>query len=317
MTQTNPTLRYHQYSLPGALVSDPSNAETESIFSPFVAQRLTLTVGGAPDPLVADELFTIQFPLPYGGTATVTYQATNGQTLAQVAAGIALVWNTAFPQAAALYSAASALAVVTIVAKSAGTSIPALQFTASGDNGHTIVVAQSVAASSTTLRLGLLYVYATTNISQEVGPAISKTPRRAWQAAPPTIASTLANLRGVVGREVNSFTLPADFSVGGFDVYPAGHIAPGYLVGEVVAVVDPNSPGVMDIGSDVFWVIAAGAYTTPGAVASAANGGNTIQLNNVSPVRARVTRREETIRMGSGNQSQSVRLVTLKMNQRN
>ena len=121
----------------------------------------------------------------------------------------------------------------------------------------------------------------------------------------------------MVGREVISFTLPADFSVGGFDVYPAGHIAPGYLVGEVVAVVDPNSPGVMDIGSDVFWVIAAGAYTTPGAVASAANGGNTIQLNNVSPVRARVTRREETIRMGSGNQSQSVRLVTLKMNQRN
>lgn len=313
MAQTNPTSRYHQYSLPGALVSDPSNAETESIFSPRLPQVLTMTVGGAPDPLVADETFTVVFPAPYGGNITVTYEALTGQTLAQVAAGIAAAWAASIG-ASQLYSAASALAVVTITAKSTVTSIPAGSFTASGDNGHTITVAQTQANGGDLLRMGLLYVYATTLVTQEVGPAISGTPRRAWQAKPPTGASVLADLRGVVGREANSTMLPADFSVGGFDAYQPGHPAPGYLAAEVVAVVDPNSSGVMDIGSEVHWVIAAGAFTTPGAVASAADGANTIRLDNTVPVRARVTRREETITMVAGN---TVRLVTLKMNQRN
>lgn len=310
MTQTFPTARFHQYSLPGAVVTE---GKTESIFSRRIAQQLTFTVGGAPNPLAADEVFTITFPAPSGGTITVTAQGLNGDTLIQVAAKLVTAWNVAEPQAAALYTVSNGgTAVVTAIANSANTSIPATSFTSVQTPAtHTITAAQTVASGGSALRMGLLYVYDTTT---PIGPAVSSTPRRAWAAAPPTIASAVVDLRGVVGREINSTTMSGTFDeTTTFDSYPAGQIGFGQLTEQVVAVVDPNSTGTLDVGSALYWVVAAGTNTTPGAVTALSDGGNTLRLDNLNPVRARVRRREETMSMGSDLGAQSVRLVTIEV----
>jgi hypothetical protein len=307
MTQFT-TERYHQYSLPGATVT---LGKTESIFSRKVAQQLTITIGGAPDPLIAEELFEIDFVM-WGMPIHVEYEGQIGDTLAVVAAGLAAAWN-ANGQAASLYSATSALAVITLVAKSSNISLPISLFVGTTTPAtHTITFAQSVAAGGTALRMGIFYVFDTT---APIGPAISSTGRRAWAVRAPVLADEITDIRGIVAREVNSTTLDPSFDETlFFDQYPAG-TPPGYgqLTEEVVAVVDPNSAGIMDVGSEVHVVRNAGAFTTPGAVASAADGANTLRLDNVNPQRAVVKRREETLTMGSGVGAQSVRLVTLEV----
>ena len=86
--------------------------------------------------------------------------------------------------------------------------------------------------------------------------------------------------------------------------------------GEVVAVVDPAS-ATMTPGGQVHVVIAAGAYSVIGSVASAADGGNTIRIDNaptgVILGRVPVDGYEETLSIGA----YSVRQVKLKVNRGN
>ena len=70
----------------------------------------------------------------------------------------------------------------------------------------------------------------------------------------------------------------------------------------------------MSIGSQVNVVIAAGTYSVIGSVTYAADGGNTLRLDNTTPVRARVVANEETFQMGTGYSS---RCVLIEVNQTN
>jgi hypothetical protein len=311
MTQTS-TYRFQWRTSPGGILSPMGERETESMCSPFTLQQLTLTVTGA-SPFVADADVTIVFPLQDGsglngsvGPVTIA----SGQTTTQAATTIAAAWN-ATPQAAQLYSASANGAVITLIATSSNFSMLAASIVGTFTDAHTLPAAQTVAAAAPSIAFGLVYVYG--SVVQPL--AISGTPRDATPAALPSGSTAIADLRGVVGREVNSTMLSLPNSQAVADAYPAGYIWPGLLRGQVCARVDPAS-GTMTVGSQIHVVIAAGTYSVIGAVADAADGGNTIRIDNAPTgnVLARVISREENLAPFT---TSSGRFVPLKWNRTN
>lgn len=312
MTQTS-TFRNHFRTSPGGILSPAQERETENMFSPFTLQELTITLAGA-DPFAADATLAIVFPLQDGsgnnGQVDVTIPL--GTTLAAATALVTAAWN-ANPQAYQLYTATdNGVAVVTLVARSANTSIPATSIVGTFSDAHTATVAQSVAAAAPSLEMGLFYQYGT--LQQSL--AISGTPRGANPAALLDSGTVIADIRGVIGRVVNQTTLSATFnSSSTVDAYPAGQVWPGLLRGDVCVKVDPAS-ATMTKGGQVHVVIAAGAYSVIGAVAAAADGGNTIRLDNAPTgnILARAIADEENLRPFT---TSSGRYIPLKVNRTN
>lgn len=311
MTQIS-TFRYNFRTLPGHMYSPAQERETESVCSPFVLQQLTITLAGA-DPFAAEATLTVTFPLQDGSGTNGTFDVVipNATSLADAAALVAAAWN-ANGQAGKLYSATSAAAVITLVAESANINIPAASITGTFTDAHTATVAQTVAPAAPSLQMGLFYTYG----SSALLGAVSSTPRGVPSGALPTNATTIADLRGVIAREVNSTTLP-DFGLSPTipDAYPAGRIWPGLLRGLVAVRVDPAS-AAMTVGGEVHVVIAAGAYSVIGAVAAAADGANTIRVDNAPTgnILARVWQVEENLRPFA---TSSGRYVPLKVNRTN
>ena len=308
MTQTV-TNRSLYRMLPGLMVT-PSGAgtEPESICAPFNVQQFTFTFGGT-DPLVAGD-YTITWITPLNGTIVTTATSSGATTFAQAAVLMAAAINQAIGVDSLYYATASG-AVVTAYAKSPNTDL-AVPVTAV-PGADTLTAAESVAPSAPSLRMGLFYVY-----SDLATPyAITGTPRGANIAALPDSGTVIADLRGVVARAVSQTELSATFNDAlTNDAYPAGSPAPGLNRGEVVTVVDPAS-GTMTPAGEVHVVIAAGAYSVIGAVANAADGGNTIRIDNaptgVILGRVPVDGFEETLAIGG----YSVRQVKLKVNRGN
>jgi hypothetical protein len=301
MTQSI-TTRSNFRMLPGHIYTpDVPGREPESLYAPYTPQQLTFTLAGA-DPITAG-IYTYSFVTPTGSFTVSVTQLAVTPTAASVIVAAAL---NADPQASALFTWTSALGVVTGVARSANTSIAVPGTTTNAPTTNT--AAQSVANAANSLRMGLWYRHSTV-----VQPyAISGTPRGANRAALPTGATTIAQLRGVIARAVNQTTLSPLFQDGlTYDSYLAGQVFPGLLRGQICTVVDPAS-AAMSPGSQVHVVIAAGAYSVIGSVAAAADGGNTLRLDDTTPVRARVTAIEETLSLGLPQ-----RLVALNINQTN
>jgi hypothetical protein len=318
MSQTA-TRRYYFRTAPGAIRSshgaDPY--ESETMASPFVLQQLTITVAGV-DPFAAGTTYTLTFPAQDGSGDTITVGPVTialGQTLAQAAATIAAAIN-ANVDASALYVASANAAIVTLIARSANTSIAAASFTSTFADAHTGAVAQSVAASAPSLEMGLFYIY---SASSGFGPGLTATPRGCRLGALPNSGTVIADLRGVIGRVVNQTTLAANFNSNGVgssaDAYPAGQTWPGLLRGTICARVDPASTS-MDIGGEVHVVIAAGAYSVIGAVAAAADGVNTIRIDNAPTgnILGRIVEIEEDLTPFTRS---SGRYVPLKVNRTN
>lgn len=295
--------------LPGHLsTSEGSGRETESILVPFTPQQLTFTAAGTA-PAVAGA-YTIPFVTPANGTVNVTYTATGAENLTALAAAIAAAGNATLG-VNSLFKFTSAGAVVTAVAQSQALSIAVPVPIVPG--GTTITAAQSVAAAALPLRIGLWYVYGAA--PPAVVGAITGTPRAPRIAVHPSGTTTAATLRGVVARTANQTMLSstAVLNAATPDAYVAPAVAYGCLRGRIDCVVDPVS-GTFTEASEVHVVIATGTYSIIGAVATAADGGNTLRLDNTTPVRARVVDPSEEVHAFGGS---SVRLVRLQVNQTN
>jgi len=311
MSQTS-TFRFNFRSAPGAIVTPIGGPrETESCYSPYVAQQLEVVLAGA-DPFAAEATLTITFPLQDGSGLSGEVEVTIplGTTLADATDLVAAAWN-AGPQAYQLYGATSdGVDTITLVARSYSTSVPAASLVGTFSDAHTAVTSQTVAASAPSLVMGRFYQLGTVTPSL----AISGTPR---DARPATTAAgaTVATLRGVVGREVNSTMLSLPNPPTAWDAYPAGQVWPGLLRGQVYVQVDPASAS-MTTSSEIHVVIAAGAYSLIGAVASAADGANTIRIDNAPAgnVLASVVSVEENLQPFT---TSSGRFVLLKVNRTN
>lgn len=301
MTQFT-TYRSHFRTLPGHVYTPQGGGhEGESLLAPYTAQQITFTIAGA-NPIDAGD-YSFSFVGPTGAfTVTVTLGAVT-PTVAATAIAAAL---TASPQASQLFTWTSALGVVTGVAKSASLSIAVPGTTTVGATTNTAAI--SVPSAANSIRMGLWYVYGTTPSPY----AITGTPRGARVAALPNGSTTIPLLRGVVERVVNQTTLASNFIDSSADAYPAGSIFPGILRGEVCCVIDPASPAIT-VDGQVHVVIASGAYSVIGSIVSVADGGNTLRLDNSTPVRARCTAVEETFTMGS----YSGRCAVIEVNQTN
>ena len=292
------TTRFLFRSAPGHVITQPgiSGHEPESMISPFVLQQLELVIAGA-DPFAAPATLTVEFPAQdgTGNTITVSVLIAAATTLADATDQIAAAF-AATPQAAGLFSAASdSVDTITLIARSANTSIPAASFTATWSDAHTATVSQTVAAAAPSLEMGLFYTYST---SLGFGPGLTGTPRGTRIAALPSATTVIGDLRGVVSRVPNQTTLSADFMSlkAGPDAYPAGQVWPGLTRGEVWVRVDPASLA-MDIGSQIHVVIAAGAFSVIGSVASVSDAPNTIRIDNAPAgnILGRVTGPEENL----------------------
>jgi hypothetical protein len=276
------------------------------MFSPFTLQQFTLVFGGA-SPLAAGD-YTVTFSTPWG-SEVITVNSDGTKTFA--AATVELDASIEASAVGHLFTVTNnGTTTVTLVAKSANQDL-ALPVTAV-PGADTLTATETVAPAAPSIQMGLFYVYGSI-----VSPlAISGTPRDANPAALPSGSTAIADLRGVVGRVVNQTTLASDFnSLGTVDSYPAGQIWPGLLRGQVAARVDPAS-GTFSAGSQVHVVIAAGAYSVIGSVATVADGGNTIRVDNAPTgnILARAIAAEENLQPF---QSSSGRFVPLKVNRTN
>ena len=306
MVQTA-TNRAHYRMLPGFIYT-PVGAgnEPESILIPCTPQQMTFTLAGANPIDAGDYDYNFVGPGLTGAFTVTVTQAAVAPTAASVVVAAAL---NADAQAGQFYQWTSALGVVTGVAKSANTSFALPTTSTVGATTNTAAI--SVAAAQNALRMGVFYVYGS---STYTSGAVTNTPRGAWPVALPSGSTTIALLRGVVARPANQTALSPTFQdYNTYDAYPAGAAGFGCLRGQVCAVVDPAS-GTMSIGSQVNVVIAAGTYSVIGSVTDAADGGNTLRLDNTTPVRARVVANEETFQMGTGYSS---RCVLIEVNQTN
>lgn len=309
MVQTT-TTRYHNRMLPGH-VSTPEGPgrETESIAFPHSLQTFTYTLGGAGSPMSVGD-YVIPFVTPANGTINVTVTSDGTKTFAAGIVEFAATVNETPGLSNIITASSNGATVMTTVAKSPSIDLAAPVPVVPG--ADTITVAETVAPASPSMRMGIFYVHGAPS-AYPVG-AVTNTPRQCRLAALPTIATAVADLRGVIGRVVNQTTLSSDYNdATTFDQYKAGQIAFGVLRGEVDVVVDPASGTFSALTEAVYVVIAAGAYSVIGSVADAADGGNTLQLDNTTPVRARVTEFEETLTLGG----YTSRCVRLKVNQTN
>ena len=305
MVQTA-TNRTHFRMLPGFIYTPAgSGNEPESILIPCTPQQITFTLAGA-NPIDAG-VYTYIFAGP-GITGNFTVSVTLGAVTPTAGSVTVAAALNADPQASQFFDWTSALGVVTGVAKSANTSFAVPGTTTQGATTNTAAI--SVASAANALRMGVFYVYGSTTYTSG---GVTNTPRSAWPAVLPTTATTAATLRGVVARPANQTALSPTFNdATTFDAYPAGATGFGCLRGQVCAVVDPAS-GTLSVGSAVYVVLGAGTYSIIGAVADAADGGNTLRLDNTTPVRARVVAVEETFQIGN----YSSRCVLIEVNQTN
>ncbi len=305
MTQST-TTRYNFRYAPGHIFTpEGPGRETEAITIPYTPQQVTFTLAGA-DPITAGD-YDYNFVAPnITGAFTVTVtQAAVTPTAASVIVAAAL---NADPNSSALFKWTAALGVVTGVAKSADLSIAVPTTTTNAPTTNTAAI--SVAAAANALSMGIWYVYGSTTYTSG---GISNTPRGAFPAVLPVVGTTVDLLRGVVARPANQTTLSANFIDTALDRYEAGQVGFGALRGRVCCVVDPAST-TMIVGSTVHVVKAAGTYSVIGSVAVAADGGNTLRMDNTTGVvRARVVMDEETLTFGG----YSGRCVLLQVNQTN
>jgi hypothetical protein len=301
------TTRYMYRTMPGHIYTpEGPGRETESLEIPYTLQTFTFTVAGTIFAVAGDYVITVV--TPNNGTIPVTYTATGAETHTQLATAIAAAINAKAGVGATLLRATSAVGVVTAIVNSANVSIATPTTAVPG--GTTLTAAQSVATAATALRIGLWYVHGTASFTG----SITATPRAARIAALPTVATVIADLRGVVARTANQTTQAAAYADRATpDAYPAGSVAYGCLRGEVGCIIDPASASMSTWTSQVHVVIAAGAYSVVGSVVAAADGGNTIRMDNVVPVRARVGAFEETVNIGGT----TYRCCNLKVNQTN
>jgi hypothetical protein len=308
MVQTT-TTRYHNRLLPGH-VSTPEGAgrETESIAFPYSLQTFTYTLGGGGSPMAAGD-YVIPFVTPANGTINVTVTSDGTKTFAAGIVEFAAAVNATAGLSNIIYATSNGATVMTTVAKSPDVNLADPVPTVPG--ADTITVAETVAPAAPNMRMGIFYVYGAP--TYPVGGVIN-TPRQCRLAALPTTASAAADLRGVIGRVANQTTLASDFNDATTnDQYKAGQIAFGVLRGEVDVVVDPASGTFSALTEAVYVVVGAGTYSVIGSVADAADGGNTVRLDNTTPVRARVTEFEETNTFNGG----TLRCVRLRVNQTN
>jgi hypothetical protein len=311
VTQSLTTRSISRY-LPGHVFT-PQGAglERESLEVPYVLQSFTFSVSAAPNPVTVGD-YEIVVVTPVDGTITLTVTAAGTETPAEFAALIAVA-AAADPNLGQLANWSAAALVVTMVLKSANISIATP--TTSVPGATTLTPAVLTAQGAPLLPMGRFYVY---GVPQAI-LAITGTPRGRRIAALPTAATTLATLRGVLGRPHNQTELAGDFNDGSaanVDAYRAGQMAFGVQRGEVCVVVDPASPTMTDaLDQQVHVVIAAGTYSLIGSVAGAADGGNTIRIDNAPTgnLLGRVEMVEETYRLGNV----SSRCVLLKVNRTN
>lgn len=306
MTQTT-TVRSMYRLLPGHVATaNGQGMETESIVSPYSLQTMTFVFGGA-SPLAAGD-YVVPFVTPNNGTISITVNSDGTKTFAAATVELAASINANDDLVSLLKATSNGTTTVTTVAKSANTSL-ALPVTVV-PGADTLTATITVAAAAPSLRMGLFYTY----VAPTFTGALTNTPRGARTVALPTGSTAVGDLRGIVARPQNQTTLSATFNDATTnDAYPAGSPGFGCLRGEVDVVVDPAS-GTIDAYTDaVYVVIAAGTYSVIGSVADAADGGNTIRLDNTTPVRARVVAVEETFLIGN----YSGRCVRLKVNQTN
>ena len=311
MTQSTTTRSLYRL-LPGHVVT-PHGAglERESLEVPYVLQSFSFTLGGT-TPVVAGD-YTIRVRTPVNGPADLAVTAAGPRTFTQ-GAGAAVVSGGADPALGGQFYWSSAVGVITAINKSANVSIATPTPLAPGATSLTPAVV--TAQSAPMLPMGRFYTYGT----PQAILAITGTPRGRRIGALPTAATTLATLRGVLGRPVNQTELAADFndaSVNNVDAYRAGQMAFGVQRGEVCVVVDPASPTMTDsLTQEVHVVIAAGVYSLIGSVAGAAGGGGeTIRIDNAPTgnLLGRVEGTEETFVLGGV----SSRCVMLKVNRTN
>ena len=310
MTQFNTTRSLYRY-LPGHVVT-PHGAglERESLEVPYTLQSFTFTLGGT-TPVVAGD-YTIRVVTPVDGTIDLVVTATGAQTFTQFAAAV-VVAGQADPNLGGLFYWSSAAGVITVVAKSANVSIATPTTIVPG--ATTLTAALLTAQGAPLLPMGRFYVYA----APQAILSVTGTPRGRRIAALPTATTTIALLRGVLARPLNQTELAPDFndaSAANVDAYRPGQMAFGAMRGEVCVVVDPASPTMTDaLDQQVHVVIAAGAYSLIGSVAGAADGGNTIRIDNAPTgnLLGRVEGTEETFSLGGV----SSRCVMLKVNRTN
>lgn len=307
MTQIS-TYRNIWRTAPGHMYSPAQERETESMCSPFVLQQFTLVFGGV-SPLAAGD-YVVSFVTPVNGTITVTVNSDGTKTFAAATTELAGL-IAADPVLVTLFTASNnGATTVTLIAKSAQLDMATPSTSVPG--ADTLTATETVAPAAPSLQMGLFYTYG--SIVQPL--AISGTPRGVPAGALPTGSTTISDLRGVIAREANSTTLSPTFdSLGSVDAYPAGRIWPGLLRGFIAVRVDPASTA-MTVGGQVHVVIAAGAYSVVGAVAAAADGGNTIRIDNAPTgnILASVWQVEENL---TPFRTSSGRFVPLKVNRTN
>lgn len=304
------TTRSISRMLPGHVITpEGAGREPESLEIPRTLQSFTFTVSAAPDPVTAGA-YDMIFVTPLDGTITVSFTAAGTETPTELATALAAA-GTADSNVGGLFYFTSAGRVVTAVAKSANLSIATPTTAVPG--ATTLTAALLTAAAAPSLRMGVFYVYG----APQANLAITGTPRGRPIAALPTSTTTLALLRGVLGRPLNQTQLSPTFVDSTTpDAYTAGQMAFGLLRGEIAVVVDPASPTMTDsITQEVHVVIAAGTYSVIGSVAGAADGGNTIRIDNAPTgnILGRVTATEENLSFGASTS----RCVTLKISRTN
>jgi len=306
MVQTT-TVRSMYRLLPGHVATaNGQGMETESIVSPYTLQQMTFVFGGA-SPLAAGN-YVVPFVTPANGTISITINSDGTKTFADATDELAAAINANDNLVNLLLATSNGTTTVTTIARSANTSL-ALPVT-SVPGADTLTATITVAAAAPSLRMGLFYTYASPTFTG----ALTNTPRGCRLAALPTGSTAVADLRGVVARPQNQTTLSPTFIDGNTnDAYLAGSPGFGCLRGEVDVVVDPASGPINTFADAIYVVIAAGTYSVIGSVADAADGGNTIRLDNTTPVRARVVAFEETFSIGN----YSGKCVRLKVNQTN
>ena len=302
------TPRSMSRTIPGHILTpEGPGRETESIVVPHVMQTITLTFGGA-SPLAAGNYVTT-FITPNFGTIAITLNSDGTKTFAAGTVELDSLIEANGDLANMFSVTNNGTTTATLTARAATTSIAVPITVVPG--ADTLTAAQSVAASSASLRLGVFYVHGTTT---SLGVIIN-TPRGCRIGVLPTIATVVGDLRGIVARTANQSTPTSNdpATAGNPDTYRAGQVGYGCLRGTACVVVDPASATISALTDPIFVVIAAGAFSIVGSVTSSADGANTIQLNNTTPVRARVVAREETISFGAN----TGRCVVLKVNQTN
>lgn len=297
--------------LPGHVATpEGPGRETESFEVPLIVQSFTFTVSAAPDPVTAGD-YEMIFVTPQSGTITVEFTAAGTETPDELATALALAASQT-GGVANLYKFTVVGRVVTAMAKSYNINLATPTTAVPG--ATTLTPALLTAPSAPSLAFGRFYVYRTPQTSL----AITGTPRGRYQAALPGATTTLALLRGVVGRPVNQTTLASNYAGSTDpDAYTAGTIGFGLLRGEVDVVVDPASATITDaIDQQVHVVIAAGVYSVIGSVAAVADGANTLRIDNAPTgnVLGRAVAVEETLAFGASLTNRSVRLKVSRTN---